>query len=590
MTIPQDRSYTKLKMTAILVFAAVIYFAFAGGYVFLDPDEGRYAEIPREMIETGDFIIPHLNYVEYLEKPPLFYWLVASSMRVFGQNERAVRLVPALIGFVTVLLVMGLGKRLFGAPAGLRAGWIYLTSALPLAMARMPLIDGLFSLCLSATWGAWWLGYQASSPRSKRGWYLLAWACLGLATMAKGIAAIALTGAIIFLFVLLKHNWAVLKSMAWWPGLPIFLLIAVPWHVAAYVRTPEFAHFYFVVQHFDRLVGTEHLKPMWFFAAVFPLTMLPWVAFLFPAGLNALRRSIHAVRLPWTGTLQHPVPSPATEAILFLTIWIIVVVGLFSVSHSKLIPYILPACPAAALLIAVHLDKEGLKKPSTRWCGALTAVILFALVPVVPYMAQNEPNLPPAQLESLIRALQGAFLLGGLLLVFSLFRVRLMPAAMGLVLLLTLPALAGGVVAVSKHRKIGALVKAMPNPLPPEVTVAEWRTYDRSLTFYTRRRVILVDEVSELAFGLSLDKGSSFFRKGRGSIRKLAEGGPLLLNVNPSDWPELAPWGILRVAAANNKNILLGNEAFFRLTGLKPWPADAVKPPPLLLMPRHANQ
>jgi 4-amino-4-deoxy-L-arabinose transferase-like glycosyltransferase len=575
---------------AVLVLTAVVYFAFAGGYVLLDPDEGRYAEIPREMIETGDFITPRLDYVEYFEKPPLFYWLVASSMRVFGQNERAVRMVPALIGFVTVLLVMGMGKRLFDAQTGVRAGWIYLTSALPLAMARLPLTDGLFSLCLSATWGAWWLGYQASTRSSRKGWYLAAWACLGLATLAKGIAAIALTGAIVFLFIFLRRNWAALKGMAWWPGFPIFLLIAAPWHVGAYVRTPQFAHFYFVVQHFGRLVGTEHVKPAWFFAAVFPLTMIPWIAFLFPAGVNAVRHSIRAIRLPGMLPLEHPVQSPLPEAFLFLMIWIIVVVGLFSVSHSKLIPYILPACPAAALLLAVQLDSEGLKKPSTLWCAAVTAVILVALVPLIPYIAQNEHTLPAAQMAALTRMLQGAFLLGGLLLVLSLFRLRLMPAAVGLVLLLTLPPLAGGVVAVSKHRKIGALVKAMPNPLPPEITVAEWRTHDQSLSFYTRRRLILVDEVSELAFGLSLDKHSSFFRQGLKSIRELAEEGPLLLNVNPSDWPQLDSWGILKVAAANNTNILLGNEAFFRLTGLKPWPSVAVRPPPLLLMPRRENQ
>jgi 4-amino-4-deoxy-L-arabinose transferase-like glycosyltransferase len=577
-------------MAAVLVLAAVIYFAFAGGYVFLDPDEGRYAEIPREMLDTGDFITPRLNYVEYFEKPPLFYWFVASSMKLFGENERAVRIVPGLIGFVTVLLVMGLGKRLFDAQTGVRAGWIYLTSALPLAMARMPLIDGLFSLCLSATWGAWWLGYQASTPRSKKSWYLAAWACLGLAVMAKGIAAIALTGAIIFLLVLLRRDWAALKGLSWWPGLPIFLLIAVPWHVAAYVRTPEFAYFYFVVQHFGRLVGTEHVKPVWFFAAVFPLTMLPWVVFLFPAGINAVRRSLHAVRLPRRGPSERTGQSARSDAFLLLVIWIIVVVGLFSASHSKLIPYILPACPPAALLLAAHLDREGLKRPLTRWCAALTAVILFVLVAAVPYAARNEHSLPPAQMMFLLRMLQGAFLLGGLLLVFSLFRVRLIPAAVGLVLLLTLPPLAGGVVAVSKHRKIGVLVKAMPNPLPPEIKVAEWRTYDRSLNFYTRRRLILVDDVSELAFGASLDKGSSFFRQGRQSIRELADEGPFLLNVNPCDWPELASWGILKVAAANNTNILLGNEAFFRLTGLKPWPSDAIKPPPLLLMPRRGNQ
>ncbi|MBT3259676.1 MAG: phospholipid carrier-dependent glycosyltransferase, partial [Deltaproteobacteria bacterium] len=138
-----------------------LYFVGLDSYPLLDPDEGRYAEIPREMLESGDFITPRLNYVKYFEKPPLFYWLTAGSMALFGQKEWAVRLVPAVAGFLTLLLIMGLGKRIFDGPTGVMAAWIYLTSVIPTVLARLPIIDGVFSLILTATWGTWWLGYKA---------------------------------------------------------------------------------------------------------------------------------------------------------------------------------------------------------------------------------------------------------------------------------------------------------------------------------------------------------------------------------------------------------------------------------------------
>jgi len=119
------KSSVVLSTIGVLATAMVLYFSALGSYPLLDPDEGRYAEIPREMLESGDFITPRLNYVEYFEKPPLFYWLTAGSMALFGQKEWAVRLVPAVAGFLTLLLIMGLGKEsLMGQPASWQPGFI----------------------------------------------------------------------------------------------------------------------------------------------------------------------------------------------------------------------------------------------------------------------------------------------------------------------------------------------------------------------------------------------------------------------------------------------------------------------------------
>jgi len=578
-------------MILVMGLAAGIYFIGLNNYPLLDPDEGRYAEIPREMLESGDFITPRLNYVKYFEKPPLFYWCTAGAMALFGQHEWAVRIVPAVAGFLTVLLVMAFGNRFFGMRVGVMAGWAYLTSVIPLILARLPIIDGLFGLLLTATWGAWWGGYRASPGAGKRRWYTAAWAFMGLAVMTKGVAAIALTGLIVVSFIAARRDWRSLGSMAWAPGLLIFAVIVLPWHLAAGFRNPEFFHFYFVVQHFGRLVSEEHARPIWYFFVIFPFGMLFWTAFFFPAGLDALRRAARAIGLPSIRSREREERGEArqSEGILFLVIWAGAVVGLFSLSRCKLVPYIIPAYPALALLIAFYLVNGGLARTSARWCAGITAAVLLATIPVVSYYARTQEMLPVSVLEWPVRLAQFALLLGSALLGMAVFKRRMIPAAAGLVLILLIPSMVMIFPVAANYRKVGGLMKGMPRPLPKEIRIAEWRTFDQGLSFYTRRRTILVDNIGELKFGSTLGDHSDFFLKGEESLKRLGREGPLLVNLRPGDWPTVRGWGLFRPVAANSTNLMVGNEAFFRLAGLIPWPDHAVTSPPLLLTPRSLN-
>jgi len=597
----EDRRFLTIVMALVCCLAAGIYFIGLNGYPLLDPDEGRYAEIPREMLESGDFITPRLNYVKYFEKPPLFYWYVAGAMALFGQHEWAVRMAPALAGFLTVLLVMTFGNRFFGMRIGVMAGWVYLTSVIPLILARLPIIDGLFSLLLTATWMAWWEGYRAQAGPAKKRWYVAAWACMGLAVMTKGVAAIALTGLIVLAFIAARRDWRALASMAWFPGLSIFAVIVLPWHLAAGFRNPEFVHFYFVVQHFGRLVSDEHARPVWYFLLIFPFGMLFWTAFFFPAALAALKRAAKAIPFPSirsrereekdgaAGAADGPEIARHSEGILFLVIWAGAVVGLFSLSRSKLVPYILPAYPAMALLISAHLVNGGLARTSARWCAGITAALLLALIPVVSYYAKAQEMLPVSELEGPVRLAQCALLIGSVLLGLAVFRRGLIPAAAGLVLVLLMPAMVTTVPVAANYRKVGGLLKGMPRPLPEEIRIAEWRTFDQGLSFYTLRRTILVDNVGELEFGSALGDQSDFFLKGEESLKRLGREGPLLVNLRPGDWPKVRDWGLFRLVAANSTNVMVGNDAFFRLGGFIPWPDDAVTAPPLLLRPRSLN-
>jgi len=278
-----------------------------------------------------------------------------------------------------------------------------------------------------------------------------------------------------------------------------------------------------------------------------------------------------------------------SEGVLFLIIWVVAVVGLFSLSRSKLVPYILPAYPAMALLIASHLTNGGLTRSSARWCAGITAALLLIPIPVVSYYAQSQDMLPTSSLVWPVRAAQIALLFGSVMLAIATFKRRLIPAVTGLVLVVFMPSIVMIVPKVANYRKVGGFIKAMPGPLPAQIKIAEWRNYDQGLSFYTQRRTILVDNVGELKFGSTIGDHKDFFLKGEESLKRLAREGPLLVNIRPGDWPKVSRWAMFRPVAANSTNVMVGNEEFFRLTGLAPWPDKAVTPPPLLLLPRRLN-
>ena len=192
----------------LLVMFGVAIFLFLGRLPLLDPDEGRYAEIPREMLELGDFITPHLDYVKYFEKPPLHYWLNALSFSLFGQNEFAARFPAALLGLCGILLVYHIGRKLFGRREGLYAALVLGTSIGYQIQARMNIIDMTLTFCMTASLGCILLAMQ-DEERRKGLYYHLFYLFAALAVLAKGLIGIVLPGMIIFLFLLLTI-WPVL--------------------------------------------------------------------------------------------------------------------------------------------------------------------------------------------------------------------------------------------------------------------------------------------------------------------------------------------------------------------------------------------
>lgn len=196
------------KRTAVCLLAvlAVSYFVFfynLGGYSLKEPDEGRYAEIPREMIELGNYVVPHLDYTRYFEKPPLLYWACAASYKIFGISEWSFRLPNALAAFACVLAAWVFAGRWFSPRAGLLSGLMLATSFGFFALARIETIDMLFSFLLFASLACFYEFYR----RRRRFFLYLFWAALALAVLAKGPVSLILMGATLVLFLGPRGTW-----------------------------------------------------------------------------------------------------------------------------------------------------------------------------------------------------------------------------------------------------------------------------------------------------------------------------------------------------------------------------------------------
>lgn len=338
-------SWRRDLLSLALLFGA-LYFALLGGHPLSNPDEGRYAEIPREMIASGDYVTPRLNGVNYFEKPPLLYWAVAGCLRVFGFNEWAVRIMPALSGLGGVLLTYAAARRLHGRAAGLASAAVLGSSLLFFALSRLLILDMAVSMLMCATLFCFILGVR-EAPGARRRWFFYGlYASAALATLTKGLIGFLVTGAVMFLWLLIFNQWKRLRPLHLPTGVALFLAIAAPWHVLAAQRNETWAQFYFVHEHWERFTTTTHgrYEPFYYFIPIVLLGLFPWTGFLWAAGREALAGG-------WARRKEN------ADA-WFLVTWAAFVFLFFSKSQSKLIPYILPVFPPLAVLVGAWLARR----------------------------------------------------------------------------------------------------------------------------------------------------------------------------------------------------------------------------------------
>ncbi len=482
----------------LLSVFGIVFFQFLGRIPLLEPDEGRYAEIPREMLERSDFVTPYLNHVKYFEKPPFLYWLNSLSFSIFGQNEFAARFFPTLSGLLGVLLTYYIGRKIYGRREGFLAALVLGTSVGYLAQARMNIIDMPLSFCMTATLGFFLLAVQDGEKRRNL-YFSLFYLFAALTVLAKGMIGIVLPGGVIFLYLVFTGRWKILREMKLVTGSMLFLSVAAPWFILVSLRNPEFARFFFIHEHFERFLTKVHgrYQPPWFFIPVLLGCMFPWSLFL-----PSVARKIWCER-----------SSLKSGPTLFLVIWASVIFCFFSVSDSKLVPYIIPVFPAVALLVgrtfAAVLD-DGCEPIRSGAYGAALVIILVAVcVLLYPLLANNQ------KLDIRFVAVIGPIvLIGG---TASLLCIRnnsgraLFTVLSGMSLLFAVagpPFIFGR---LAERKATPELARIVSRNFRDGDRIACYGWYQQGLPFYTGQRVAIVGYKGELDFGSKQGDNSAWF-------------------------------------------------------------------------------
>lgn len=325
---------------------ALLLFWRLGALPLLEPDEGRYADIPNAMLTSGDWVTPRLDGVLYFEKPPMHYWLVAGAIRAFGLNEFAARFPGAALGLAAVWLTWLLARSMAGPRAALIAVIALGTAQVFMGTARVNIIDMPLTAFATATLVAFHFARRAAPGWRKAALWHAVFAGAAVTVLTKGLIGVVIPGAVIGLFILVTSSWRLLREVPWLTGTALFAVIAVPWHWLMAQRHPDFIWFYFVHEHWLRFAtsSADRGEPFWFFAAIVLVGCLPWTGLL-PAVIRLFPRRDVAAFVRERGDL------------VFVAVWFAFVVAFFSISQSKLVPYILPGIPALAVLIGIAADR-----------------------------------------------------------------------------------------------------------------------------------------------------------------------------------------------------------------------------------------
>lgn len=499
-----------------------------------EPDEGRYAEIPREMIAKGDWLTPTLNWVHYFEKPPLQYWLGAISLKLFGVNAVAARLPLALATLLSMAAAFLLARRL-GARRPIWAAFMVASSILGFVCGQILTLDALFSAfmvaALALTVEAVWARFE---ERPSLGWMLGAFLALALAFLTKGLAAPVLVGGA--LLISLPWAWsdarlrkALLGTLFNPWGWLLLVGVSAPWFVFVDRANPGHARFFFIREHFQRFTSHVHARKgseNWlldklYFVPVLALGLLPWLS----AAVVGARRALAFLR---SRGPQGPSGALTRWTMAAMLASILVPFAFFSVSGSKLPTYILPVI-VPLLALACALEREGEENKAFFRMGAELAVLGGALILAAPSQLKQPGGLPWVLVLGLTFILLGCWAMRPKGLTGNRWMVAL---SAGLLLLsFAAQAVAG------RGKSIVHLVRKAP-------VNAQWISagyYFQGIAFETGKRVTVVMGTGELAYGrdqLSKSEQDRWF------IEPIQELGAVAQRLRGED-PSRPVWGLI---------------------------------------------
>ncbi|RRD65382.1 phospholipid carrier-dependent glycosyltransferase [Fretibacterium sp. OH1220_COT-178] len=491
------------RILAVLL-VLLVYLWNLGAYGLIDPDEGRYAEIPREMLESGDLVTPRLNYVKYFEKPVLHYWLTAGSFLVLGRNEFAARLVPVLCGLGGCLLTLFLARRMTGsARAGVLSALVLASSLLWFGVSRLNIID--MTLTFFFTAALFGYGMWSSEPDRSRGrpWLLLFYAGMALATLSKGLIGVVLPGGIAVLHLLFARRWRELPRIFPPSGIALYFALTVPWFWAVCRANPDFFDFFFVREHLMRYLTKVHdrYEPFWFFVPILLAGLVPWTGMLLEA--------LHAARGKWSFLSR--------DSGRLLGLWVALPFLFFSLSDSKLIPYVAPCMPPLAILIGTALEALSQGRagavPMSRRFVILNGMVLLPLASAgVLYPVLSSRPGAGDLLAHTLPALAALLLFWGASLAMHRRRsFSLMPAVLCVLALLNAFAFSRGFEAKARldsPRDVAALVRERGREGD---RIVAYRSLMQGLSFYLGRRIVVAGTLNELEFGAAREEDPQWF-------------------------------------------------------------------------------
>ncbi len=412
-----------------------VFFFDLNGPNLQSPDEGRYAEASREMLESGDWIVPRFAYIERVNKPPMVYWVTATLLKVFGLKEWVARLGPTLAGLGGAFIVFLLGRTMFGKSAGTASAVVVMTMMWYVALSRSLVTDMILSTFIALTLLGFWWAHQSGQWKH----YLLFFGGGALATLTKGPVGFALPAFVAILYLTLTRQW---RRVAWGKflvGCLVYLLIAAPWFIAVQMRYPKFLHYFLVGENLARYGGRYHDDyPIYFYAIVILVGAFPWTP--------------HFVATAWRDTKRLVSGKTATthHSTLFCYLWFAVIFLFFTLGKGKLATYVLPCFPALALIVGkewaeaiagngrgretanlsklsklvVELAEVGWgwlgrdappaavwQRRASWWLNAVMIVMLVGLIAVM----RTFKKLPPSQMIPTVLWVGGALLIGSAL-------------------------------------------------------------------------------------------------------------------------------------------------------------------------------
>jgi 4-amino-4-deoxy-L-arabinose transferase-like glycosyltransferase len=519
------------QLLLLCAVAACMFFVGLGRLPLTEPDEGRNAEVAREMLDSGDWITPHYDTLPCLDKPAAFFWFVATSFRAFGFSEWAARFPSALMALATSLLIWWLARRMFDNRTGLRAGLIWVTSPLVIIFARNVIFDMPLTLFVTVAMASYWL---AEAEDFKHSWLdAVFFAAMGIAAITKGPVGFLLPLLSISAYLALRGKLRDIRKLRWGLGVAVFLAPALPWFVAVSVRNPDFPRYAFWQESLLRFATGQARRPggPLYYVPVFLAGFLPWSFFLLFAGWNRLRA--------WR-QLRREDHRPH----LFLLTWAAVIFVFFSISRSKLPGYFLPATVPLSILMAqvwAELDAPALdRRPDWLTAGFATLVALGLLMSLSPQLLRSHSlqllvtkKLPTALMPLVRPALLFAgLMLAGLGVLGRNLSARLRPGALSTVsfaiLLLTTPLLIARWVvplevyaASASSRQLARTILQSPDK---DLPVYGYYYFRSGLPFYLRRPVGLVTQgASELTSNYVASRWRSVRRSGSSASEDVAQ-------------------------------------------------------------------